>query len=143
MKTLKELRAETGRKQGDVAEQAGICREYLSRVENGKKPLSQKLAVRLGEIYHESPMYLMGFEDAAKDKELQEKWETRWGEMEKREAELLQEIQTLRQENEALKKENAELRHDRDYLESLFNKLVQQLDKINSLKDTETDAENA
>ena len=61
MNILKDLRAQTGRKQADVASEAGISREYLSALENGRQRLVRDLAEKLAAIYGVSPADLMGY----------------------------------------------------------------------------------
>lgn len=126
MKTLKQLRLETGRKQEDVAEEAGIAREYLSRLENGKVRLSRDLAEVFAGIYKVSAAELMGFKVSEESRQLREDKEFLWGRYQEREAEHARELQEKQREIESLKELVKELRHRCEHDERVVMKLLEE-----------------
>lgn len=61
MNRLKELRAEIGMKQTDLADRLGVVRTSISNYENEVNQLDPPTIQRLCEIFHVSADYLLGF----------------------------------------------------------------------------------
>lgn len=60
---LKEYRAKTGMKQGELAELAGVRRETIIRLEKGQYNPSLKLAMDIAKIFGTTVEELFSFED--------------------------------------------------------------------------------
>lgn len=60
---LKEYRARTGMKQGDLAELVGVRRETIIRLEKGQYNPSLKLAMDIAKVFGVTVEELFSFED--------------------------------------------------------------------------------
>ena len=139
MNSLKELREQSGRKQADVADEAGISREYLSILENGKARPSPKLAESLGGIYGVSPLVILGYPVSEADRTLRDERDLIWHRFERSKEEHARELQTLQARLSTLESENETLRKQLDFTQSVCKLLMKQ---SNSEEKTETEGEN-
>lgn len=60
---LKEYRAKTGMKQGELAERVGVRRETIIRLEKGQYNPSLKLAMDIAKVFGTTVEELFSFED--------------------------------------------------------------------------------
>ncbi len=139
MSSLKELREQSGRKQLDVAAEAGISREYLSILENDRARPSSKLAERLASIYGVSPLVILGYPVAEADRTLRDERDLIWHRFERSNEEHAREIQAIQARLEAVESENETLRRQLDFSQSVCKMLMKQ---INSREESETEGEN-
>ena len=139
MNTLKDLRIRTGRKQADVAAEAGISREYLSALENGRHRLVRDLAEKLGAIYGVSPADLMGYHLPDDSRALKEEMNAYRSRLEAREREHASELQAKQAEIDRLTAEVARLHHDLDFTQDVCRRLMKQ---NNLPEDTLSEGEN-
>lgn len=63
MNRIKDLRAEIGMKQTDLAERLGVVRTSISNYENEVNQLDPPTIQRLCEIFHVTADYLLGFSE--------------------------------------------------------------------------------
>ena len=140
MSILKDLRARTGRKQADVAAEAGISREHLSALENGRQRLVPDKAEKLAAIYGVSPADLMGYHLPDTARILKDERESFRSRIERMEADHAREIQAKQAEIERLTADVAQLRHDIDFLQSMCRQMMKQ---NNPQEDTASKGENA
>ena len=138
MSMLKDLRALSGRKQADVAAEAGISREYLSALENGRQRLVRDLAEKLAAIYGVSPADLMGYHLPDASRALKDEMDTYRSRYEAREKEHAGELQAKQAEIDKLTAEVARLRHDLKFTQDVCRRLMKQ---NNLPEDTLSDGE--
>ena len=139
MNILKDLRAQTGRKQADVASEAGISREYLSALENGRQRLVRDLAEKLAAIYGVSPADLMGYRLSEDTRILKDERDIYRSRLEAREREFARILQEKQAEIERLNALVAQLRHDLDFTQSVCRQMMKQ---NNPQGDTVSEGEN-
>ena len=140
MNSLKELREQSGRKQVDVATEAGITREYLSILENGRGRPSPKLAERLAAIYGVPPWTVMGYAVPEESGSLQDERKQIWGRLEQSNEEHAREMQAKQREVDLLQARIERLQHDLDHSQAMLEMLMK---KFNSLPIAVTDEENS
>ena len=140
MNILKDLRARTGRKQADVAAAAGISREYLSALENGRYRLVRDLAEKLAAIYGVSPADLMGYQLPDAARQLKDERDAYLKRIDQMKADHAREIQARQAEIDRLNAQVAQLRHDIEFFQSMCSQMIKQ---NNPLEDTASKGENA
>ena len=126
MNTLKTLRIQSGRKQTDVAEEAGISREHLSALENGRHRLVPNRAERLAAIYGVSPADLMGYHMPEDARSMKEEMDSARARFEAREMEYARELQTKQAEIDRISEEVARLQHDLKFTQDVCSRLMKQ-----------------
>ena len=126
MNTLKTLRIQSGRKQTDVAEEAGISREHLSALENGRHRLVPNRAERLAAIYGVSPADLMGYHMPEDARSMKEEMDSARARFEAREMEYARELQTKQAEIDRISEEVARLQHDLKFTQDVCRRLMKQ-----------------
>ncbi len=139
MNTLKKLRIQSGRKQTDVAEEAGISREHLSALENGRHRLAPERAEKLAAIYGVSPADLMGYHMPEDARSMKEEMDSARARFEAREREYARELQAKQAEIDRLSEEVARLQHDLKFTQDVCRRLMKQ---NNLPEETLSDGEN-
>ena len=139
MNTLKKLRIQSGRKQTDVAEEAGISREHLSALENGRHRLAPEWAEKLAAIYGVSPADLMGYHMPEDARSMKEEMDSARARFEAREREYARELQAKQAEIDRLSEEVARLQHDLKFTQDVCRRLMKQ---NNLPEETLSDGEN-
>ena len=136
---LKDLRKMSGRKQADVAAEAGISREYLSALENGRQKLGRSLAEKFAAIYGVSPADLMGYWIPDPDRSLRDERDSYKRQIERLKQDYAQQLQNKQLRIEALEQQLEQALHALAFAESVCDMLKLQ---INSKSDKGTEGEN-
>ncbi len=139
MVNLQELRDQTGRLQQDVAEELGISREYLSKLENKKRKLTREMAEKMAALYQVSPAEILGYQMEDSSRELRDERDSFRDRLSRVRKEHARELQVKQNEIDALNKQVDQLRHDLEYMQSVCKMLLK---KGNSPAEDPTDEEN-
>ena len=140
MNKLKELRNQSERRQADIAEEAGLSREYLSALENGRKKLSIPAARSLAKVYGTSPWILLDLGIEEQDTILREEHESLVAEIEDLQKKHANEIFLKQKEIDSLTEQVAQLKHSLEFAETMCKMLQKQ---INLLQPNLSERENA
>lgn len=126
MSKLQELRRESGRLQADIAEEAGISREYLSSLENGRNGLTRELAEKLARIYGVSPVEVLEYALPESDRRLKDDWEAARSRIERLKQDHARELQSKQLEIDSLKALLEQSRSSNTFAQSMCEQLLKQ-----------------
>lgn len=130
MSLLKEFRKKAGKRQADAAEEAGLTREYLSALENGKRKLSLSAARALARVYGTTTLALLGIDKDSETPIAQEHHDTSETEIDELKRRFANDIFLKQKEIDSLKQRLKQSEESLTMSQSMCKILQKQVDLL-------------